>query len=163
MRFVAGRVGFPLSRTWGLREALSGRRRRDGSGAGCRRRVWLWRRFFVRPVQSAPRAERPRYLQLYNSFDWQGLTVSTVALTVQEFGLHLLLPFWDARLQDFLSGMPESWGRGLDPNPTKYPLKWMLQHRIDCARGATEACCPPTSLRWATSMPSSIATWPATS
>jgi hypothetical protein len=27
--------------------------------------------------------------------------------------------------------MPETWGRGLDLNPTKYPLKWMLRNRID--------------------------------
>ncbi len=27
--------------------------------------------------------------------------------------------------------MPESWGRGLDLKPTKYPLKWMLEHCID--------------------------------
>ena len=27
--------------------------------------------------------------------------------------------------------MPENWGRGLDFNPTKYPLKWMLKNRID--------------------------------
>jgi hypothetical protein len=40
------------------------------------------------------------------------------------------LPFWDGRLQQFLSAMPESWGRGLDLNPTKYPLKWMLKNRI---------------------------------
>lgn len=27
--------------------------------------------------------------------------------------------------------MPEEWGRGLDLNPTKYPLKWMLKNRIE--------------------------------
>ncbi len=27
--------------------------------------------------------------------------------------------------------MPENWGRGLDLNPTKHPLKWMLRNRID--------------------------------
>jgi hypothetical protein len=71
------------------------------------------------------------YLRLYNSFHWQGSTVSTIPVTGDEFGLRTVLPFWDARLQEFLSAMPESWGRGLDLNPTKYPLKWMLQHRID--------------------------------
>lgn len=37
----------------------------------------------------------------------------------------------DKALIDFLSQMPESWGRGLDINNTKYPLKWMLTHKID--------------------------------
>ena len=27
--------------------------------------------------------------------------------------------------------MPESFGRGLDLNPVKYPLKWMLKNKID--------------------------------
>ena len=27
--------------------------------------------------------------------------------------------------------MPESWGRGLDINNTKYPLKWMLKNKVD--------------------------------
>lgn len=71
------------------------------------------------------------YLHLYNSFHWQGSTVSTLALTAKARGLCTAMPFWDGPLQDFLSAMPESWGRGLDLNPTKHPLKWMLAHRIN--------------------------------
>ncbi|MBI4283289.1 MAG: hypothetical protein HY663_02325 [Chloroflexi bacterium] len=70
-------------------------------------------------------------LHLYNSFHWQGSTVRTMALTAEAESLRLALPFWDSRLQEFLSAMPENWGRGLDLNPTKYPLKWALKHRID--------------------------------
>jgi len=70
------------------------------------------------------------YLHLYNSFHWQGSTVVTLGLTAEAKGLRAALPFWDSRLQEFLSAMPESWGRGLDLNPTKYPLKWALTHRI---------------------------------
>jgi hypothetical protein len=71
------------------------------------------------------------YLRLYNSFHWQGSTVATIYATAEARGLRMNLPFWDSRLQEFLSAMPESWGRGLDLNPTKYPLKWALAHRID--------------------------------
>ena len=71
------------------------------------------------------------YLRLYNSFHWQGSTVSTIYATADAHGLRMELPFWDSRLQEFLSRMPESFGRGLDLNPTKYPLKWTLQHRVD--------------------------------
>jgi hypothetical protein len=71
------------------------------------------------------------YLHLYNSFHWQGGTVSTLATTADRHGLRMHLPFWDSRLIDFLSAMPESWGRGLDLKPTKYPLKWTLEHVID--------------------------------
>jgi hypothetical protein len=71
------------------------------------------------------------YLHLYNSFHWQGATVATLEQTAAAHGLRCVLPFHDGRLIEFLSAMPESWGRGLDLNPTKYPLKWMLQNRID--------------------------------
>jgi hypothetical protein len=70
-------------------------------------------------------------LQLYNSFHWQGSTVSTICYTAEEHGLNCVLPFHDKGLIDFLSGMPESWGRGLDFNNTKFPLKWMLKNKID--------------------------------
>lgn len=71
------------------------------------------------------------YLHLYNSFHWQGSTVATLEFTAEHFGLKCVLPFHDSAVIEFLSAMPESWGRGLDLNPTKYPLKWMLRNRID--------------------------------
>jgi hypothetical protein len=71
------------------------------------------------------------YLQLYNSFHWQGSTVATLEHTADFHGLRCVLPFHDGAIIKFLSAMPESWGRGLDLNPTKYPLKWMLTNRID--------------------------------
>ena len=71
------------------------------------------------------------YLHLYNSFHWQCSTIVPLGLTAEARGLRMALPFWDTRLQEFLSAMPENWGRGLDLNPTKYPLKWMLKNVID--------------------------------
>ena len=71
------------------------------------------------------------YLHLYNSFHWQGSTVAPLSLTAESVGLDAVLPFWDGTIQQILSAMPESGGRGLDLNNTKYPLKWMLQHRVD--------------------------------
>lgn len=71
------------------------------------------------------------YLHLYNSFHWQGSTVAPLAITGEAFGLRMALPFWDSRLQEPLTAMPEQAGRGLDLNPTKYPLKWTLRNRVD--------------------------------
>lgn len=71
------------------------------------------------------------YLHLYNSFHWQGGTVNTLEHICESFGFKCRLPFLDKSLIDFLSEMPESWGRGLDINNTKYPLKWMLSNRVD--------------------------------
>jgi hypothetical protein len=70
-------------------------------------------------------------INLYNSFHWQGSTVSTLEYTADFHGFKCVLPFHDKGLIDFLSEMPENFGRGLDLNPTKYPLKWMLKNRID--------------------------------
>ena len=55
--------------------------------------------------------------------------MATVALEAQ--GLPVRMPFGDSRMVDFCSRMPEHWGRGLDLHPTKYPLKWTMEHRID--------------------------------
>ena len=71
------------------------------------------------------------YNYLYNTFHWQGGTVGTLAHTASENGFDIQLPFWDTQLHDYLSKMPEDWGRGLDFNHTKYPLKWMLKNKID--------------------------------
>lgn len=71
------------------------------------------------------------FLHLYNSFHWQGSTVKGVSHSTDYYGKDLCLPFWDSRIQSFLSAMPESWGRGLDFNRTKYPLKWMLKNKVD--------------------------------
>ncbi len=71
------------------------------------------------------------YLYLYNSFHWQCSTVVPLFLTAEANELTIAIPFWDSRIQEFLCAMPENWGRGLDLNPTKYPLKWMLKNYID--------------------------------
>ena len=70
-------------------------------------------------------------LHLYHSFHWQGGTVATLEYLCEENGLKCRMPFLDKSVIDFLSEMPESWGRGLDINNTKFPLKWMLKNRID--------------------------------
>lgn len=71
------------------------------------------------------------FLHLYNSFHWQGSTLKSIQVTADYHGLALTFPFWDRHLLRFLSSMPESWGRGLEQRPVKYPLRSMLSSRID--------------------------------
>lgn len=71
------------------------------------------------------------YLYLYNSFHWQGSTVRSLQTMSDYYSLDTKLPFWNSKIQDFLAKMPETWGRGLDLKPTKYPLKKMLQLKLD--------------------------------
>jgi len=71
------------------------------------------------------------YINLYNSFHWQGGTVASLDTTANEYGFQMNFPFRDSRILKFICEMPESWGRGLELKPTKYPLKWMLENSID--------------------------------
>jgi hypothetical protein len=71
------------------------------------------------------------FLHLYHSFHWQSATVLSRDYAADAHGIRIAHPFLDSGILDFLSAMPESWGRGLDFHPTKYPLKWMLKNKID--------------------------------
>ena len=39
------------------------------------------------------------------------------------YDLEMYLPYWNPKLHNFLSKMPEEWGRGLEVKNIKYPLK----------------------------------------
>ncbi len=69
-------------------------------------------------------------IYMYHSFHSQGSTVSIHKHSMEYNGHHWRAPFNDYRLIDFLSRAPESWGRGLELNNTKYPLKWVAKNRI---------------------------------
>lgn len=60
---------------------------------------------------------------LYNSFHWQGSTVSSMSHYPVENNLNMHFPFWNLEIQKFTDKMPENWGRGLELRPTKFPLK----------------------------------------
>ena len=69
-------------------------------------------------------------IYLYHSFHSQGSTVS-IQKHAMEYNEHRWrMPFNDCRLIEFLSKAPEEWGRGLDFNNTKYPLKWVAKNKI---------------------------------
>jgi hypothetical protein len=70
-------------------------------------------------------------IYLYNIFHWQGSTVKVIGKSLERHNKSIKLPFWDTDMQEFLSQMPENWGRGLDLNRTKYPLKWVLENKIN--------------------------------
>jgi len=70
-------------------------------------------------------------LYLYNSFHWNGSSVNTLYSAAEHHGMRLRVPYYDPKLQDFLEQMPENWGRGLDLNHVKYPLKYYLANEID--------------------------------
>ena len=71
------------------------------------------------------------FLNLYNSFHWQGSSVASLKACADFHNLNICNPFHDLKMFDFLSKMPESWGRGLDLNSTKYPLKEILKEKLN--------------------------------
>ena len=71
------------------------------------------------------------YNYLYLNFHWQGSTVNTLENIANKFGLICELPFIDKNLVDLVSVMPEKFGRGLELNNTKFPLKWILKNKLD--------------------------------
>lgn len=69
-------------------------------------------------------------IYLYHSFHSQGSTVNIHKHAMESNDHRWRAPYNDYRLIEFLSKAPESWGRGLDLNNTKYPLKWVVKNKI---------------------------------
>lgn len=60
---------------------------------------------------------------LYKVFHLQGPTLKMIPLAAELNGFKTAMPFLDMNLVNFLEKMPSSWGRSLELNNTKYPLK----------------------------------------
>ncbi len=69
-------------------------------------------------------------IHIYLSMHSQGSTVNLHNHAMELNGHRWRSPFNDAHLISILSQAPESWGRGLDFNHTKYPLKWVAQNKV---------------------------------
>ena len=69
-------------------------------------------------------------IYLYHSFHSQGSTVNIHKHAMELNNHKWCSPFNDYRIIEFLSKAPEKWGRGLELNNTKYPLKWVAKNKI---------------------------------
>lgn len=69
-------------------------------------------------------------IYLYHSLHSQGATVRAKSHAMEHNNHRCRSPYFDIRLVNFLSKMPEEWGRGLEFNNTKYPLKWVAKNKI---------------------------------
>ena len=70
-------------------------------------------------------------IELYSSFHWNGSSVNTLYTANEEFNNTLILPFYDERLVEYFSKVPEKYGRGLDLHKTKHFLKNFLSRDMD--------------------------------
>lgn len=69
-------------------------------------------------------------VHLYHSFHSQGSTVNVQKHSMEFNNHNWRSPYNDIRLVEHLSKAPEKWGRGLELNNTKYPLKWVARTQI---------------------------------
>lgn len=70
------------------------------------------------------------YIYQYHHLHSQGSTVNVQKHSMELNDHGWRSPFNDLRLIELLSKAPESWGRGLEMNNTKYPLKWVAKNKI---------------------------------
>lgn len=71
------------------------------------------------------------FIYMYHSFHSQGSTVNVHKHAMEANNHKWRSPYNDYRLIEFLSKAPEKWGRGLELNNTKYPLKWVAKNKIN--------------------------------
>ncbi len=69
-------------------------------------------------------------IYMYLNFHSQGSTVAVQRYAMELDSHNARSPYNDTRLIALLSQAPESWGRGLELNHTKYPLKWVGRNKI---------------------------------
>ena len=68
-------------------------------------------------------------LRLYNNFHWSGSTVRGIELH-NPGGYKVNMPYGNKELLSLLEEMPTRFGRGLEPLPTKFPLKKYCELRL---------------------------------
>jgi hypothetical protein len=66
-------------------------------------------------------------LEIYNNFHWQSSTVRQLNLASEFFNVTGTSPFSDINFIRYVTTLSENYGRGLNLNPTKFPLKNMLK------------------------------------
>jgi len=78
--------------------------------------------------------EKPEHLyasilEFYKRHHWQGSTVMGLR-SLMPNGYELKLPFGNEKMLELLATMPTRFGRGLEPEPTKYPLKMYCKTQV---------------------------------
>lgn len=68
-------------------------------------------------------------LQLYRRFHFNSHQIGITQVALQPHRLHCAMPFLDSHLLDYMYRMPEDWGRGLELRTTKYPLRFLAEHK----------------------------------
>lgn len=98
-----------------------------------RRKVKKWlSNEYLNPLYENIKPETFYYwlLYCYQNFHFQSYSAKQWRLGANYYGVEGRDPYFDMQLIDFCSAMPETWGRGLNFNRVKYPLKWCMEHKL---------------------------------
>ena len=68
-------------------------------------------------------------LQLYRRFHFNSYQIGVSQVAMKSHNTHCVMPFLDSQLLDYMYRMPENWGRGLELRTTKYPLRFLAEHK----------------------------------
>ena len=68
-------------------------------------------------------------LQIYRRFHFNSYQIGVTQTALNLYNIHCVMPFLDSQLIDFMYKMPENWGRGLELKTTKYPLRFLAEHK----------------------------------
>lgn len=68
-------------------------------------------------------------LQLYREYHFHSPQIEVKHSPLRSIGNNCKIPFLDSSLIKFMYSMPESWGRGLEIEPTKYPLRYLAHEK----------------------------------
>lgn len=93
---------------------------------------WLYENYFKEVVDNINPGNMYHYLiHLYKHFHLQGTERRVITSRLKGTGFNHRTPFLDSQLVEFLSAMPEDWGRGLEWREVKYPLKEFASKHLD--------------------------------
>lgn len=92
---------------------------------------WLYENYFKEAVeQITPETMYFWLIWLYQHFHLHGSEKANLEASLSGSTMRACQPYCDLKLVRFLQTMPESWGRGLEWRPTKYPLKHYAREKL---------------------------------
>jgi len=68
-------------------------------------------------------------LQIYRAYHFHSPQIEVKHSSLRKYNSNCKIPFLDSSLVKFMYSMPESWGRGLEMRPTKYPLRKLAHEK----------------------------------
>ena len=87
-------------------------------------KLWTRENYFEKIIQNITKENLYYWLyRIYLDFHLQGTNISKIIVETP----NIRMPYYDYNLFKFLASIPEYWGRDLEMNPTKYPIKKIIQ------------------------------------